>query len=62
MSENTKLVLARKEGESLTIQVPDSDGTTKTIFIDIAKIGTTSIKVLVEAPSDVSILRYELTV
>jgi carbon storage regulator CsrA len=55
--ENPYLVLTRKAGESITLQVPDSNGTTTVINIDILEQKN---KIGIEAPKDVLILRYEL--
>jgi carbon storage regulator CsrA len=52
------LVLSRKAGESITLQFPDSNGTTTEINIDILE---QKHRVGIEAPRDVLILRHELT-
>lgn len=60
MTDNTHLVLSRKKDQSIKIEVPDSNGTATTIYIDIASIGEANVKLGIEAPREVSILRYEL--
>jgi len=56
--ENSYLVLTRKSGHSLKLEVPQSDGTTTTIVIDWLN---SNGKVGIEAPREVGILRHELT-
>ena len=55
--DNSYLVLTRKAGQSLKIEVPHPDGTTTTINIDWLDKG----RIGVEAPREVSIVRHELT-
>lgn len=55
--DNSYLILTRKSGESLKLEVPHPDGTTTTINIDW--LG--SQRVGIEAPREVSIVRHELT-
>ena len=61
MSDNTHLILSRREDESLAIRVPDSNGTTTTVYVDIERLSRSRVKMGIEAPRGVSILRYELT-
>ena len=56
--DNSYLVITRKSGESLKLEVPQADGTTTTIHIDWLD----NKRIGVEAPRDVSIVRHELTV
>ena len=60
MSDNTHLILSRRKNESLQIEVPDLNGTITTIFIDIEDVHRNQVKIGIEAPKAVSILRYEL--
>jgi carbon storage regulator CsrA len=55
--DNSYLVLTRKSGDSLTLEVPQADGTVTTIHIDWLD----NKRIGVEAPRNVSIVRHELT-
>ena len=57
--DNSYLVLSRKAGESIKLQVPDSNGTITEIHIDIVETGKQS-KIGIEAPRSVTILRHEI--
>jgi sRNA-binding carbon storage regulator CsrA len=55
--DNSYLVLTRKSGDSLTLNVPHPDGSSTTINIDwLEKSG----KVGIEAPREVEVIRAEL--
>lgn len=55
--DNSYLVISRKSGDSLKLEVPQADGTTTTIHIDWLN----NNRIGAEAPVNVSILRHELT-
>lgn len=55
--DNSYLILSRKAGESITLQVPDSNGSTIGIHIDVLEQRN---KIGIEAPREVIILRHEL--
>lgn len=55
--DNSYLVLTRKTGDSLKLEVPQADGTTIAIHIDWLN-GT---RIGIEAPREVAIVRHELT-
>lgn len=60
MKDATHLVLSRKANESLKIDVPDSNGTTTTIYVDVTSIQQNRVKLGIEAPREVNIVRFEL--
>ena len=50
------LALTRKQGESITITLPDG----RAIVVEVVTIHPGAIKIGVEAPTDIKILRTEL--
>ena len=55
--DNSYLVITRRSGDSLKLEVPLPDGSTTTIHINWLDKG----RIGIEAPRDVSIVRHELT-
>jgi len=57
---NGYLALTRRTGEELFLYVNDSNGSTTEIRIDMNKINANTVKVGIDAPKTVDIVRGEL--
>ena len=55
-----RLSLSRKENQSIAFQVKDSNGSVQDFSLSVTDIGVSQVKLTVEAPEEVKVVRSEL--